>query len=160
MNPPHGTPANPAHATCTDCQTVKSSGKLDEGGDRWRCDQCKSRNAIAIGDNASGKLELSSREALLKKGKRARFYLMFELATAVPFAGYVAYCATLQNISSRWLIVNGLLALGWLGMAGNAIVLHRRIRNVLKQLELPEASVVLRKALREDTSASKATTAP
>jgi hypothetical protein len=45
-------------------------------------------------------------------------------------------------------------------MVGNAIVQHRRIRNALKQMELPEASVVSRKALREDGGASKSTTAP
>lgn len=129
-------------ATCAYCGAAISSEQTVLDVESLRCAQCQLRTSLAITNGADEQLISLGRQALIKKSKRVRIRVIFEFVTSVPFAGYLGYAATLPNISLRWLIFHGILVLGWLLELGVTFAAHRRIKNALKQMELPSASVV------------------
>ncbi len=142
MAPSHGLVVSPAPTTCAYCGAATSSEQAILDVEGWRCDACQLRSAIAISNGADEQFGSIGRQAMVRKGQRVRQRAMVATGATVACLGVIGYLTTLPLDVSRLLMYAVLGAFISTVVLGYELAAHRRIKNALKQMELPSASVV------------------
>ncbi len=142
MAPSHGIVVSPAPNRCAYCGNATSIAQAIFDVEGWRCEQCQLRSAIAISNGADEQFGSIGRQAMVRKGQKVRFRAMVATAATAACLAISGYLMTLPIDISRLLMYSMLGAFTSTVVLGFELAAHRRIKNALKQMELPAASVV------------------
>jgi hypothetical protein len=126
---------------CAYCGAITSIDVAILDVEGWRCGQCQQRSALAISQGADEQFGSISRQAMEKKGRQVGVRAAIAGVASAGSIGALSWLFMQPSDAAQFIFYAVFAAFVCVVMFGFELASYRRIRNGLKQMQLPEATV-------------------